>query len=343
MATARQPLRITALVMAAALAFVLFVDLDLDRLESGPDGAPPRTAEGSAVPCQVPLSWRVGRVDPGFRVSRADVAAAVSRAAALWHTVTGRTLFRRDPRNGIPIDLEYGRRQSDLQDHVRSREAVESLQEELRATRQQLRKRGARLQAERERLARRQEALNRRVSRYNRRAERLNSGQGATRTEVRELQRTRRELESERDEIESLRREIEERERRLRQDQQEFRRRIGEFEGRVEELASEPRPAPTIAGYYNEKVTTLSDGRVSVSDRSITVFRFADREALARIIAHEFGHALGLGHGGDSTSVMAETAVDDAGRGGILSVTPSDLEMLRARCPELASGGQGRS
>lgn len=338
MATARQPVRIAVLLVAAAVAFVLFVDLDLDLFERGPGRAPSTAAERSAVPCQVPLTWRVGTVDPGFRISRADVAAAANQAAALWQTVVGKSLFRRDPQSGIPIDLVYGSRQAHLQDRVRSREAVDSLQAELRATKESLNQRSARLRADRERLARRQQELNRRVSRYNQRAERMGRSQGASRAEVRELQRTRRELESEREAIQALRREIERRERRLRRDQEEFGRRIGELEGRLEDLGSEPRPTATIAGYYNEKVTTGSDGSVSVSDRSITVFRFADREALVRILAHEFGHALGLGHSVDSATVMAETTVDDGGRGSIFSVTPADLDMLRSRCPGLVSG-----
>ena len=39
---------------------------------------------GSAVPCAVPLAWRIARVDESFGLSRAEARAALNQAARLW-------------------------------------------------------------------------------------------------------------------------------------------------------------------------------------------------------------------------------------------------------------------
>ncbi len=324
-----------------AAGFVLLLLLLTLVTGDAPDASDTAAAEyrGSAIPCQMPLGWRVGEIDPAFDVTPSEVIGAAHRAASLWETVSGgQRLFRRDDRDGIPIHLAFDRRQADLQEQTRKRQVLDSLDAGVRAMREELRSLDARLRTGRERFDRRLRDLNRRISRFNERAERLDR-EGASESAARDLERTRERLATEQEALRDRQEELEQLARRAEERRQELQRRIRAYNRRAEEVSETSRSAPVIAGTYDEEVTTEDGEPVAVEGRTITVFRFADREALARIIAHELGHALGLGHSDDSTSVMAATAVDDAGRGGPLTAGPADVAMLRDRCPGLVGGG----
>jgi hypothetical protein len=81
---------------------------------------------------------------------------------------------------------------------------------------------------------------------------------------------------------------------------------------------------------FNEDAgKTFTAGRFvrdSTGER-IEVFRFTSDTELIRLLAHEFGHALGLDHNDDSTSIMY--MMDERGN---LSASEADLRSLRKLC-----------
>lgn len=64
-----------------------------------------------------------------------------------------------------------------------------------------------------------------------------------------------------------------------------------------------------------------------VSGERINVFHFVNNAQLERVLAHEFGHALGLDHSTDPKAIMF--AKNESGN---LAPTASDLAALRALC-----------
>ncbi|MDO8571218.1 MAG: matrixin family metalloprotease, partial [bacterium] len=63
------------------------------------------------------------------------------------------------------------------------------------------------------------------------------------------------------------------------------------------------------------------------SGERINVFEFVGTTQLKRVLAHEFGHAIGLDHNDDSKSIMF--AKNESGN---LVASASDLSALRALC-----------
>jgi len=81
--------------------------------------------------------------------------------------------------------------------------------------------------------------------------------------------------------------------------------------------------------FNQEAGKTITAGRYvhdSLGDR-IEVYKFIDDQELTRFLAHEFGHALGLDHNGDSSSIMY--ALDERGH---LRPSAADLASLRLLC-----------
>lgn len=84
-----------------------------------------------------------------------------------------------------------------------------------------------------------------------------------------------------------------------------------------------------VAEYNKTAGRTFEEGQY-VRDKSgerITIFQFIDATQLQRVLAHEFGHAIGLGHNEDADSIMF--AKNESGN---LAPTAADLLALRALC-----------
>ena len=96
--------------------------------------------EGSSMPCQIPLPWRIARLDEEFGLDAPTVATVLSEAAALWESAVGRPLFVHDPEAGMPVRLVHDQRQARTDERrrleaelERSRAALEPAEFEARA------------------------------------------------------------------------------------------------------------------------------------------------------------------------------------------------------------------
>ena len=67
--------------------------------------------DGSSVPCQVPLPWRIARLDEEFGLDPTTAERVLREATGVWETAVGRALFVHDPDAGMPIRLVYDQRQ----------------------------------------------------------------------------------------------------------------------------------------------------------------------------------------------------------------------------------------
>lgn len=327
----------TAGATVAVLGLLVWVALAVsDR--SSPDAAVrsgpeiQEAAEASSLPCRVPLAWRVARVDREFGVSPEDVQRTVRRAAARWEEAVEADLFVHRPDIGFPIRLVYGERQARSRDRLQREEELRTTQRRLDDRRRELEDEARRLEGMRSTFQERLEDLRARLERHNDSVRAWNERGGAPRPVAEELRATRDALDREQAELRERQRELDAREQSLQEESEQLNRRIEEHQDQVENAERDFPPERVESGRYRESVQ-LEEGRVASVQREIRVFRFDDERDLERVLAHELGHALGIGH----TSVTGALMSEEYGREGDGDgrVRQADRELLEERCPEL--------
>ncbi len=270
-------------------------------------------------PCKDVITYSLGDFDDRFGLSRDDLLEVLADAEKPWEDAEGKTLFNYEPDGDMKINLIYDYRQAATEQMEKVGIAIN----DDKATYDALKQRYDSLTASYDRQKAQYDkdiaAYNARSAAYEKKVQYYNSRGGAPQPEYDQLNQEKKELNIEASSINA---------------EQKALNKTGD------DINSTVTVLNTVATKLNLKVENYNNIGSSTGEEfnegeyirdntgtHIDIYQFESKAKLRRVLIHELGHALGLGHVDDKNAIMYRLNTSSNEK-----LTPDDLAELKKAC-----------
>lgn len=241
--------------------------------------------------CKTPIQYHIGTIDPRFGTDKEELVRIAKNAEMIWETPLGKDLFVYNENSELPINLVFDERQEnavhaeELREDLSQKEGMsesvgaqyETLIVEFRALKKKYETQVVRYE---ENLL----AYNTEVTDWNKKG-------GAPNDVIQKLEATQEELINTQSELESQAKKLNQLVEKLNAIGARGNSLIIDYNTIVEE-------------YNNEFSETEEFTQGDYTTETINIYQFDTEEELTIVLAHEFGHALSIGHVAGAHSIM---------------------------------------
>lgn len=276
-------------------------------------------ARARLFPCSSPVTYSIGAIDPGFALTREELADALREAETAWEGPARRNLFEARPGSGsVTVNFVYDNRQASLDKLKKLGINTDMSLASYKALKTRFDELSAKVDAEEARLKDIVKLYKEREAEYNAEVRRLNQQGRASARAILRVKTAKAALSMQFGGIQMIENAVNADIDTLNALGTTLNQLIVQLNIDVEQY----NRAGSAIGRYEEGVYKVSSGA-----QSIELYKYSDREQLVSLLAHELGHALGLDHVAGAESLMYPV-----NNGGDLRLTDKDTAELSRVC-----------
>jgi len=277
--------------------------------------------------CPTPIEYRLGEIGESFSVSPNEAKAAISEAADLWENKVGEDLFIYTEDADFTINFIFDERQEVANAQTTDRDRLDNIAQQNDVFRTQIAELQNTYEVNQATFAAKRDAYDVDLLAYNDRVRQVNDRGGAGRDAFAALEEERVSLE------------------RISTSLQQEATGLNDLAQQLNNLSNEGN---RLIDTYNQEVQAYNREYGEAHEFTqgdyqggeINVYKFSDNNELVAVLAHEFGHALGINHIEEPGALMYYLLDDELFDAPTLAA--ADVSAYQAVCADQGIAGSIR-
>jgi hypothetical protein len=267
--------------------------------------------------CAQSLRYSIGAFDSRFGITKSEFTKIAEEASSMWTRAAGKPLFFYDPNASFKVNLIYDERQARTDEYTKIKLVLEVSESSFKSVEYEYKYLIADYDNKNAAYAAEIKKFDADLVAYNKDVDYWNVHGGAPETQYNDLQTRKAALGKRSQSIGADRNEL-----------NSLGRRINILADQGNSLASNYND--TVSTYNQKFGTTTEFDQGIYHGNEIDVYEFKEMSDLRMVLAHEFGHALGIDHVSDPHSIMYYFM----GEQNLNHLAPSadDITALSKRC-----------
>jgi len=290
-------------------------------ITSVPFGENETAASSPPNPCSEPLTYRIGSIDSRYNITREELKEVIREVENIWESQMGTDLFNYRENGNISVHLIYSEKQKLTEEEQKFSNRIESKGEQIESIKNEYERLKDTYSQQKKELQSMISHYEEVVRNYKSYIESIQRSGGIPRSK-------KMEVESRQREIKALESEIKDKE----QTVESHRQRVNRHSEELNELIAQQNHLITDYNRRFAQSERFNQGNyIKMGDQErINILQFANRGKLKAVLAHEFGHAMGIKHVENPRSIMHELMQKQNIYN--LSLTQEDIQALNEIC-----------
>jgi hypothetical protein len=277
--------------------------------------------------CPVPINYRLGIIDDSFSITQAEAKQYIEQAAQVWEDVADQDLFVYNDDADFTINFVFDERQETANAQTADRERLDGIAVQNDQFRTQIADLQTTYQNRNVQFETTKTNYDDRLESYNDAVRQANDRGGATPAAFAVLEEERVVLEGESNQLRVAS------------------NALNSLASQLNELSSEGN---RLIETYNSEVRGYNDlygeahefTQGDYRGGEINIYKFSDQFELVSVLAHEFGHALGIDHVEEPGALMYYLLDDELDQ--IPTLSESDIAAYQRECSDQGFGARVR-